>query len=673
MNTFAESGENGGFTPGRVNKNFTPLTGVPMKSPLLSVPFKTAERFPDRTAYSWKQKDKTENRSYSQLSTSIRAYAAAFRQAGIGRGDHVGFFVNNRFEWIVTDFALMALGAVSVPRGSDTTPKEVLFIFQHSDSRFLIVETARQLTELNAVFEDADWARCDRIFVVEEPNSEVLPDRIRSKVLSYQTLENTGMKALAADPGLVERLDESISPTDLLTIVYTSGTTGNPKGVMLNHANFVQNLVANTPRLGIDIEKAETTVVMLPSWHVYERAFEYCGLASGLRFVYSSAGRFAADLGSEKPDLLISVPRIWESIYQKLIKAVSEMPGAKRRLVLALIKNNQAWMSSELYLKGCYLSFRDRSALEKALAYLWHCIRFVALFPGHKIAGVLFKPFRDKVGGKLRLATCGAGSLPKYLDELFNAIGITLINAYGMTECAPGILSRQLASNTFGSTGVPFDNTEVEIRLEDGSRAKTGEKGILFVRGPQVMSGYYKNPEATRAVLSADGWLNTGDLTVRSENGEFVIVGRAKDTIVLMGGENVEPEPIEDKLKESAYIDHAVVVGQDQKQIAAIVAVNEEELMKLAAELKLSRNEILTEGSNSIENDKVYSVLLAEVNALISKEQGFKPFEKITKIMPVLNDFSVGKELTQTLKVKRKYVEERFHKLVDKYFHGGGK
>jgi len=324
-------------------------------------------------------------------------------------------------------------------------------------------------------------------------------------------------------------------------------------------------------------------------------------------------------------------------------------------------------MSSELYLKGCYISLKRRHATARILAWLWHALRLVVLFPGHALAGALFKPFREKVGGRLRLATCGAGSLPKYLDELFNAIGITLVNAYGMTECAPGILSRQYERNTFGSTGIPFDNTEVELRLEDGRLADIGEKGVLFVRGPQVMSGYYKNPEATAAVLSPDGWLNTGDLAVQSENGEYVIVGRAKDTIVLMGGENVEPEPIEDKLKESAYIDHAVVLGQDQKSISAIVAVNEEELMKLAAELKLSRNEVITEGSNSIEQDEIYKILLEEVNSRLTKEQGFKPFERISKILPILNDFQVGKELTQTLKVKRKFVEDRFKHLVDKY------
>lgn len=648
-------------------------TGAAMQSLLLSVPFETARRFPDRISHRWRVKDVVESRTYGQFANAIKIATAGFYAAGVARGDHVGYFVNNRFEWIVTDFALMALGAVSIPRGSDTSPKEVAFIFRHSDSKYLIVETVKQLEELDAVFEQADWDRCAAIFVVDPAGRDALPARLQSKTRFYAELMKEGEAALVREPDLIEKLDTSIAPNDLLTIVYTSGTTGNPKGVMLSHANFIQNLTANTPRLQIDIEKAETTVVMLPSWHVYERAFEYCGLASGLTFVYSQAGRFGADLLIEKPQVLISVPRIWESVYQKLIKAVSEMPAAKRSLVLGLIKNNQAWMTSSLYLKGCYIVLHDRSLFERFLAAVWHIARYILLLPGHGLAGLLFKPFREKVGGRLRLATCGAGSLPKYLDELFNAIGITLINAYGMTECAPGILSRRLGYNTFGSTGIPFENTEVEIRLEDGKVAGTGQKGILFVRGPQVMSGYYKNPEATQAVLSKDGWLNTGDLAVRSENGEFIIVGRAKDTIVLMGGENVEPEPIEEKLKESVYIDHAVVLGQDQKQISAIVAINEEELMRLAAELKLSRNEIVTSGSGSIENDEIYNLLLKEVNSRITKEQGFKPFERITKIFPILNDFTVGKELTQTLKVKRKFVEERFKHLVDKYLKGEDK
>lgn len=638
---------------------------------LLEIPFEAARRFPDRASHAWRTKTGTESRSYAGFAREIRVLTAGLARAGIGKGDHVAFFVNNRPEWIVIDFALMALGAVSVPRGADTSPKEAAFIFRHSESRFLILETAGQLEALGAELSPGDRERCAAIIVVEESSRESIPAPLRERTLFHAELVRRGEEEFRRDPGLVEGLLEKIGAGDLLTIVYTSGTTGNPKGVMLTHGNFLQNVSANTPRLRIDPAVGETTVVMLPSWHVYERAFEYCAITTGVRLVYSSAGRFSADLLAERPQVLISVPRVWESIHQKLVKALSEMPSVKRGLVLGFIKLNQAWMSSALYLKGGYISLRKRSAIARHLAWDFNLLRAILLWPGHLLAGLLFKPFREKVGGRLRLATCGAGSLPKYLDELFNAIGITLVNAYGMTECAPGISSRTLDRNTFGSTGIPFDNTEIVIRREDGREAGIGEKGIVFARGPQVMQGYWRNPEATAAVLDAEGWLNTGDLALRSENGEIVIVGRAKDTIVLMGGENVEPEPIEDKMKESVYIDHAVVLGQDQKQLSAIVAVNEEELMRLAAELKLSPSDILIKGERSIENDAIYLALLKEVNALVSKEQGFKPFERITRIFPVLNDFSIGKELTQTLKVKRKFVEERFRSLVARFLGDG--
>jgi long-chain acyl-CoA synthetase len=523
-----------------------------------------------------------------------------------------------------------------------------------------VLENAEQLASLDGHFSAGDRARCRGVFLMDGEGAEGIEGW--GPVLDFKRL-----LALPGD-GTFERAMASLDSGRLHTIVYTSGTTGNPKGVMLSQANFLQNVAANTPRLEMDGAREETTVVMLPAWHVYERAFEYCAFTSGLQVVYSHAGRFAQDLIAERPHVLITVPRVWESIHQKFLKTLSEMPALKRGLLMLMIKANQVWLSAMLYLRGHYVSLKRRSAARRALAFLVRLGRAIALYPAHAIANAMFAPFRAKVGGRLRVATCGAGSLPKYLDELFNAVGITVVNAYGMTECAPGILSRTIKGNTFGSTGVPFDNTEVEIRHPDGSRAGIGERGIVHVRGPQVMAGYWRNPEATAAVLSQDGWLNTGDLAVLSENGEIIVTGRAKDTIVLMGGEYVEPEPLEDKLKESRYIDHAVVVGQDRKAVSAIVAVNEEELMRLAAELKLSVGEVDLDGPNSIENDAVYEVLRSEINSLISRHQGFKPFERIASILAVRNDFSIGKELTQTLKIKRAYVQERYRAFMDRLF-----
>lgn len=640
---------------------------------LLDIPFRTSDKYPERISHNDNRKDSPNPVKYSEFTRFIRILAAGFKYYGINRNDHISFFVNNRYEWICTDYALIALGAVSVPRGSDSLPPEINFIYRHSDSNNIILENNEQLIQLLDVFTIEDWGKCRHIFIMDNDEGKKLPDFILEKTVYYSDLSETGEAEYKKNPHLVEELSELIDENDLMTIVYTSGTTGNPKGVMLTHKNFLQNVYANTPRLKIDVEKGEKTVVMLPSWHVYERAFEFCGIAAALTFVYSSASRFAADLESVKPENLISVPRIWESVYQKTIKALSRMSFAKRNLVLVLIKINQMFISSSLYLNGCYVSLKKRNIMKRSSVVIYHFLRLIVFFPGHLAAVKLFKPFRDKVGGNLRVATCGAGSLPKYLDEFFGALGIPIVNAYGMTETAPGILSRTIDRNTFGSAGIPFDDTEVENRRDNGEITEIGEKGTLFVRGPQVMLGYYKNEKATKAVLSSDGWLNTGDLAVRSENGEYIIVGRNKDTIVLMGGENVEPEPIEDKMKESRYIDHAVVLGQDQKQLSAIVAINDEELLSMAEELKLSVPEIQTEGKYSIENDIIYERLMKDIQSLISRDQGFKAFESISKIKIVTNDFTMGKELTQTLKIKRKYITDKYQELVDKLHDEGGR
>ena len=640
-----------------------------MINSILDLPFYAADKFGDRISHKTKNKGNQNVRTFRQTAELVKILASGFSAHGVSAGDHVGFFVNNRYEWILTDFALMGLKAVTVPRGSDTTPREVKFIFNHSDSRFLIVENVFQLTDLEDVFGESDWKQAEKIFVVDSAGREGLSRHFQGKTVFYEELFALGEKKYKEDPELIERARKTVQPEDLLTIVYTSGTTGNPKGVMLTHGNLVQNVLANTPRLEIDPAKEETSVVMLPSWHVYERAFEYCGFFAGVTIVYSSPKNFAADLKEEKPHIIITVPRIWESIYYKLIKKLSSLPGHKRYMLFFFIKLNQLFLSSRNYLRGGYISLKKRMILHKFLALIGNSILFIITIPGHHLAKKMFTPFRESVGGRLRGAASAAGSLPKYLDELFNAIGIEIVNAYGMTECAPGILSRTFYRNTFGTIGIPFDNVNVEIRREDGSLTTIGEKGVIYTSGPQVMKGYYRNPEATKAVLDAEGWLNTGDIGVRLENGEIIIVGRAKDTIVLMGGENVEPEPIEDKIKESIYIDHAVVLGQDRKQLSAVVAVNEEELLHLAAELKVADYEIYTEGKDSIEHDRIYSVLMKEVASLVSREHGFKTFERISKILPVKNNFSVGKELTQTLKVKRQYIERKYKNLIERLHH----
>jgi len=632
---------------------------------LVEIPFLSAVDFPDRISHKIRVGKSFIEKTYRDLALDIKACADAFDKLGIKAEDHVSFFVCNRYEWIVSDFALMLISAVSVPRGSDTTEKEQQFLYNHSDSNNLIIENTDQLKALLNVFTDEEVKKCRNIIIIEDGDITGFPKDIQKKISFYEVLLSHSRSAIQSGKDRTETFLEKIKSDQIITIVYTSGTTGNPKGVMLSHRNFLQQVFANTERLQVNRDVQETTVVMLPSWHVFEMAFEYVGVYLGLMFVYSSPMRFATDLTAFKPHLIISVPRIWESIYQKIIKAIGQMSRLKRVIIFSLIKHNQRYLYSSLYLKGAYLSYQNRSQLRKFFSSVKHRFRKVTSFLQHKAAEKLFTSFQEKVGGRLRVAVCGAGSLPLYLDELFNSIGIPIVNAYGMTETSPGLLSREIHRNTFGSTGIPFQNTEIKLIKEDGSIPVVGEKGILHARGPQVMKGYYKNPKATEAVLN-DGWMNTGDIAVQSENDEYVIVGRFKDTIVLSGGENVEPENIESKMKESAYIDHAVVLGQDMKQLTALVALNEDELMSLAAKLKVQVGEFMVSDEESIENPHLLELMRSEIDRLISKEHGFKPFEKISKVLLVRNSFTIGKELTQSLKVKRKYVEEKYKNLIHK-------
>lgn len=656
---------------------------IPQKI-LLDLPIEIARLYPDRishkfrTSYGWIEK------KYSEFANDIQKLSAGFYDSGIKKDDHVAFFCNNRYEWIVTDFALQHIGAVSVPRGSDTTPSEAAFILYHSDSTFLIVEDYNSLTNIvNYLLDEKSkdnhealkyfdsFRKLKKIFIIEPFDKQLITNYFNNFdnicIVSYSEIYINGSYLTEKEPDLIESLKKEINLETLVSIIYTSGTTGNPKGVMLNHRNFMQNVISNTPRMKLNLQKGDKTLLILPSWHAFDRAFEYCGISAGMTFVYSSTKYFSEDLANEKPDILISVPRIWETVYQKLIKTIKQQKKLKQILFRFFVSVGKYYLFSYQYLTNSYLIFRKELFIEKLFKSIFHLLRLILLTPLKLFSNIIFKTIKEKVGGRLRGAISGGGSLPLYLDTFFNSIGITLLNAYGMTECAPGLISRSYEKNTIGATGTPFANTEILIVDENGKQVSIGKKGVLFVKGPQVMQGYYKNPQATNAILTSNGWLNTGDLAIKSYNGDIVLVGRVKDTIVLSGGENVEPEKIEDKLKESSLIAHAVVIGQDKKNLAAILAIDEEELKNLANTYQIPISEIMQD--ELISHPTIIQAIKKEVNKLISKESGFKPFEKISTIIPIKNTFEIGKELTQSLKIKRKYVEDKYHQLINRIFH----
>ncbi|MCE5300500.1 MAG: AMP-binding protein, partial [Spirochaetia bacterium] len=485
---------------------------------------------------------------------------------------------------------------------------------------------------------------------------------LAGRTFFYADIMKEGGVALKNDPELYDNMVKSVSPEDLASLVYTSGTSGNPKGVMLTHANFLHNVHALAPLLWIDIDNPdELSVSVLPSWHVYERTYEYCIASRRMAIYYSSIQTLGEDLVNEKPTLVASVPRIWESVFSNIKKKVEKEGAVKRTVFGYFMSLTRRRLLALNTVKG-HISTTKKAAM---FSIIINAVFVVLSHPIYILSKVIFKPVTGALGGRLRASFSGGGSLPLSVDQFFNAAGVKLVNAYGMTEASPGMITRRLDRNTIGTIGVPLIETEVRIITEEGRSAWVGEHGVIFVRGPQVMQGYYKNPEATKEVITPKGWLNTGDLGYVTAYGDYVITGRAKSTIVLMGGENLEPEPIEEKLQESDLIDHAVVIGQDKKGLTALIALNEEKLKALAGNWKISFDDMVLKGEDIIKHWKVTEFIQKEGKRLINRGTGFKPFEQIQHFVLLNRKFSVGDELTQTLKVKRKHVEKKYKHLID--------
>ena len=633
-----------------------------MYNSLVEIPRIIKEKYPDRVSHRFRTDRGFKDVKYKEFTKDIELLSFGFLSQGVKPMDHVAFFVNNRYEWGVTDLALQSIRAISVPRGSDTTAAEADFIYNHSDSSFIILENCKQLQELSDIV-----AKASKIFIIE--NGTVAGD-LKDKVIFYADLYKEGSKLLDSKKGTYEDLIKEITLEDIVSIIYTSGTTGNPKGVMLSQKNFIENVHQTAPRLNIDESIGEVTVTILPSWHVFERTFEYNGLSRGISFVYSSLKYFSEDIMREKPHLLASVPRLWDSIYTKMNVFMKTQPKLRRSIFYTLVKINTKYKHNKAYLNRAYICYEKGNNLTRFFKFLSATCTIFFNYPLHRMAEKLFKGVRAKVGGRLRCAISGGGSLPLAIDNFFSAVGITVLNAYGMTECSPGIASRTVKKNTLGSIGTPFVDTEYKILDDEKKPVEIGVKGTLYIKGPQVMQGYYKNPVATKEILSEDGWLSTGDLAKETLWGDIVLVGRSKDTIVLLGGENVDPLTIEDKIQESEFVDHVMLLGQDKKGLTAFIALNEDALSGLAKSLKIKISDIFS-SNNPKEPSKEYKIVekrvKEEVDKKITKESGFKPFEKITQVILIKNSFKIGRELTQTLKIKRKQIEKTYHSIISKF------
>jgi long-chain acyl-CoA synthetase len=591
--------------------------------------------------------------TYGEAYERVRAVGTGLQSLGIGPGEKIGIISDNRPEWLICDLACICIGAADVPRGSDSTAQEIDYILSHSDAVASFVENAAQLEKVLSLRTRLPNIR---FLVVMDPGYD---GPAPEGVYRLEEIEEKGRELLrGGDKGFEEAL-VAIKATDLATLIYTSGTTGEPKGVMLSHRNLMQNIEALPAWIGIG--ETDRFLSILPPWHIFERMVEYIVIASGASLAYTSIRTFVEDMALEKPTYLPSVPRIWEGIYSKVMAKIDGEPEKKRKIFHALVGVSLKFVKAKKVLQGRDTLWARESSPARSVTWLRSLLRVVLTYPLYAFAQKKFAPIRGRTGGKLRAAISGGGAIPPYVDDFFAAVGITLLEGYGLTETSPVLAARTFDRQVLGTVGLPLPETEIKIVDEKGEELPYGEKGFVKCRGAQVMEGYYKKPEETARVIDDEGWFDTGDLGRMTIRGELSLTGRAKETIVLLGGENVEPTPIEDCITESPFISQVMVVGQDRKALGALVVPHFEALRERGGLGGRSPEELSS-------HEAVQALVRDELRRLVSEDRGFKSFERISRYRILSREFSPGEELTLTMKMRRNIIAERNASLIEEMY-----
>ena len=525
-----------------------------MANNLAEVYKESAEKFGSLPSFfSKNEKKEYQPTNYKDLYEMGLGLGEALIELGVQARDKVGFIADHRLEWPIVDAGVLMTGAADIPRGTDVTESELEYILNHSESKVLFVENEKVLEKFNKVKSKTSV----KTVIMMDPKAKV-----PSGVLKLYDLIEKGNKLRAGGTKKVEARVADIKPDDLFTLIYTSGTTGQPKGVMLMHSNMMHQVNDMVPLL--EIGSKDRVLSILPVWHIFERVFMYAAISRGASTYFTNVRDMREDFGKAKPTFMGSAPRLWESIYLGIYNRLNDpkqTPAIRKAIFNTAYFFSKHFHASVRFLQGQEVDYEGRNPVVSLLTGIKSLVVAILTFIPYKLFdAIALSKIRLATGGHLRATCSGGGALQRHVDAFFNDIGIKVIEGYGMTETAPVISARNFKNLVMGSVGKVAPKTELQIRdfngavlthvKVDGSvEGKRGVKGIVHVRGPQVMKGYYKNPEATNKALK-DGWMDTGDLGMINFKDTLTLTGRAKDTVVLLGGENVEPVPIENKLTE---------------------------------------------------------------------------------------------------------------------------
>ena len=559
--------------------------------------------------------------SSEQLLARVQLLAAGLYSLGVRHGDRVAILSESRVEWTLTDAGCLFAGAIDVPIYPTLTPPQVHYILKDSGSRLLVLADRGKFLQLremlkttaveNVVFLDSSGVRADEGLTLEQ-------------------LEERGRAALLDSPNVIQQLAHETKPDELATIIYTSGTTGEPKGVMLTHANLVSNVIDCAGHLSFG--EADIVLSVLPLSHIFERTAMYMYLHNGMAVYYGeSLDKIGPNLREVKPTIFVAVPRIFE----KILARVKEKTAEKGKLNLALL--NWATAVGAQY--------------ARLVAAGWPVSLPMRL--KHKIADkLIFAKLRNALGGRIRLLVSGGAALSEELGYVFLGAGLPIVQGYGLTETSPVITAGRLEDNRIGTVGKAIRNVEVRLAPD----------GEIETRGPHVMKGYYNKPAETRAVFTKDGWFKTGDIGTLDSDGYLRITDRKKELFKTSGGKYIAPQPIEQLIKGSRFVNQVVLIGNGRKFPAALIVPDWEQIESYVQLKGIDEHD----RAKLSKHPRIINLFERQI-ALVTPD--LAQYERVKRIALLENELTIeGGELTPTLKVKRRVVDEKYRDVIDSIY-----
>lgn len=584
--------------------------------------FSTAERLGERTAYMHKPENEYLSVNFNEAKEGVQKIAAGLASLGIKAGDKVALISPNRFEWAFSDYAILSLGAITVPIYPSLLPEQVKYILIDSEANVVICSDEDQYAKV-----DQGRGQCPSI------KSVVVMDSIEDdgKHISFSTLKEKGSELLEKNPEFIKEQVKKTKSDDLATIIYTSGTTGEPKGALLTHGNFLSNVEGSLHHLSVN--ETDVFLSFLPLSHVFERmAGHFLANYIGATIAYAvGIDTVAENMGEVNPTVMTSVPRFYEKIYARILENVETGSPIKRKIFYWALGVGREYITKIMNKENISGGLQ----FKRNLAYK-----------------LVFSKLAERVGGKMRFFVSGGAPLAKEIAEFFGAAGLIIYEGYGLTETSPVIAVNKEDLFKFGTVGPVIPNVEVKI-VDDGE---------ILTRGPHIMLGYFKKEEETKEAIDEEGWFHTGDIGFLDDDGCLTITDRKKNILVTSGGKNIAPQPIELKLVTRKYIEQAMVIGDRRRFCTAVIVPAFENLEKWAQDNNIDYKDL---GELS---------RLIEVRELIKKDiegvnNDLVSYETVKEFYLTEAPFSIETgELTPSLKVKRKVVLNKFANQIEEMY-----